>query len=210
MRRVRQRRDPRRLSDPANAEMVADAVKPRDQRRIPQRIAQPHPRQAVGLRERAEAQEVGAPVALRDARFGVGVEFAIGFVEQHDAVVGHRIDQPLHVGKGNPASHRIVRVRQIDEPRPRLARTGGERIDVLAVIRIGDRLQHAAEARDMVVECRIGPQRSDGHIAGGHEQPHCKAKQSVDPLAHEHPFRRDPVMRSQRGHQIMGGRVGIP
>jgi hypothetical protein len=79
-----------------------------------------------------------------------------------------------------PAAHRIVRIGEVDQFRRFLPRLGEERLGVLGVVAVGDRVQGSAEARDVEIECRVGAEGGDDRVAGAHEHPDEIAEETVD------------------------------
>jgi len=190
------------------AEMVADAVEAGHRHRRPEGVADPRPGHAMRLGEGAEADH---PRVLHvDPRQRLlGEEIGIGLVEEQQRarrqVIEHRLDPPRRL----PRAHRVVRIGEIDEPRPGPGRAGDKAVRVLGVVAVGHLVQHAAEARDMVVEGRIGAVRGHHRLARGEEQSHREAEQPVDALA-RHDLRRCHAMtRGQRGAQLVAVGVAV-
>ena len=70
-------------------------------------------------------------------------------------------------------------------------------------------MQHAAKARDMVVEGRIGSLGGHHRIAFAHQQTNEIAQQPVDPFADDDVFGRDAVQFGQRRAQFYAFGIAV-
>ena len=196
------------LGRAVHAEMVADLVERINQRRGGQRIADAGTRHAIGFREGPKADHAG--IVDRDRRGGAcGGEFDIGFVEHKKTAlrkVIHRFGNCVPV---MPCAHRVVGIGQIDQLGIHFGGLGKQGLGVFVIALVGHLVQHAAKPCDVEIERRIGPVRSHHRIARFQQHPAQIAQHPVNPFAHHHIFRGDPVMRGQRVDQVKIGRVGI-
>ena len=110
-------------------------------------------------------------------------ELDIGLVEHQQRAVRHRLDhRPDPVGTV-PGAHRVVGVGDVDELGAGLGSLFDERLGVLVVVAVGHGDDLSAEARDMVVEGRVGARGGDHCVAGADREPDEVAEQPVDAFA---------------------------
>jgi hypothetical protein len=175
---------------------------------MPEGVADAQAGEAMGLGEGAHPDQ--ARVGRIERRQGAGRRrVGIGLVEAEQAVAGQGVEEPRDRGGGMPGAHRVVGVGEVDERRPRLARRRGEAVEIGGVVAVGHGPQHAAEARDVVVEGRVGAERGDDRGAGRHQQADEAAEQAVDALADHDVLRPDAVVRGDRRPQVVAFRVAV-
>ena len=150
----------------------------------------------------------GSRGSTRRDRIGRG-EVGIGLVEAEDGVAGKPRDHLGDARAGVPAPGRVVRVGEIDERRPGLARGEEQRLGVLGVVAIGDGNQPPPETRDVEGEGRVGAGRGHDRRAGRDEEPDEQAEQAVDPLAHHDVLRPDAVVGGQRGLEVVDFGIAV-
>ncbi len=173
-----------------------------------QRIADPRARHAIGLREGAHPDHMR--VLHVDRRHGAGGgKFAIGLVQAQHRTFGQRGDHLLHPLGAVPAAHRVVGIAEIDQRRVDLGRLGEQRVGVFGIVPVGNGVQFAAIAPDVIVESRIGPGRCHHRSPLRHQQPHQRAQQRVDPRPDHQVLARHAVMRGQCLAQIMALGIAV-
>ena len=188
--------------------MVADLVEGGDQIGMAERVADALAGHAIGLGEGAHADHARIVEGQRQRGGGRGA-IDIGLVQHQQRVFGQRLHGAGDFGAVDPAAHRVVGIGDIDQLGPGLARPGEERVRILGIVAVGHLVQHAAEARHVVVEGRIGAVGGHHRVARLDQQADQRAEQPVDAFADGDPVRLDPVMGGQRLAQVVAFGVGI-
>ena len=137
-------------------------------------------------------------------------ELHVRLVEGEHRVLGERRDERPYPRRIVPGSHRVVRVGEVDEGRPRVADGLGEGIRILVVVAVGNRHETRAKTRDVVVEGRIGARRRDHRGSGHGQHPHHEAEQLVDAGPEADLANVDPVMLGEGRPQVVALRVAVP
>ena len=194
------------LRHAVHAEMVADLFKLGNQRGRTHRIADPCARHSIGLGEGPHPDD--ARIVNVDRGGGRG-KFYISLIQDQHRAVGQRIQRRCQGGAVMPCSHRIVGVRQIDQPGPYLGRANHQGGGVLMIVAVGHLVQHAAIAGDVIIESRIGSIGGDHRIARRDHQPHEIAQQPVYAFTHHDIFRRNTILRGQRLAQIVARGIRV-
>ena len=190
--------------------MVADAVKARNRAGGAEAIANTLTREPISFREGTEADDVRHVGQSLDRGQGVfGREFAVGFIKHQQSGLRQGLCELDDGFRPVPASHRVVRVGEIDERRIFALHGFKQRLHILAIVTIGHGHEPAAEAGNMVVEGGISAERGNDRRIVADDQTHHEPQKPVDTFADNEAIRRQTDPAGERLPQIMVLGIGI-
>ena len=123
---------------------------------------------------------------------------------------GRLVDERAHPVGVVPGPHRVVGIGQEDERCIEPAHRIEQRFEIDAVVAVGHRLEHPAEARDVEVERRVCPARRDHRHPRLDDHPHHVAEHLVDAGAEQDLVDGHAVTRGNRAAQIECLGVVVP
>ena len=196
------------LGHASHPEMIADLVEFQDQFRISDGVPHTHPGEPVGFGKGTHAEQALVTQIKRREGSRRG-EFSIGFIQNEQAVFRNLFGDGLDAFRIPPASHRIVRVGNIDQSRLKLGCLLNQGIQVFTVIPVRNEFEFPAVTVDVVVEGRVGPCGSDNRIPRLQEHPGDITQHSVDALTDHDVSRLNLVMSRKIFPQIMKFRIPV-
>ena len=140
----------------------------------------------------------------------LGRKLPVGLVQHQHAVIGQRRDELRDGSRIVPGPHGVVGIREVDERRPARAHACEDRLQIDAIVAVGDRLQVSAEPRDLVVEGRIGAVRGHHRHSGLDQHPDRQSEQLVDAPRHADVVDPHAVARRDLRAQLEGLGVSVP